>query len=697
MGSIGKNFSVTETSDGATLAVTAQNKGKLSNGDDSYAYYAYQVPLANDFSMSATITVNNYNTLFAGTTNTNQSSFGIVGFDEIYSGSNNTSNQLFLMAYAEKSSSSAAEMVAAKRHKGDSEKTILGSMSDSFGIKSAGGPFKVSIVKAGTNYVIKCDDKEVTVSDPDLFTADPYFGFFVARDASITVSDLQFSVDEKTVRDIKVVTPPAKTTYKIGEKVDLTGAEIEVTYTDGSTEIVDNNNVVVSDFDSSSKGARTMYVNKGVVSAPIDYTIVSDGVVSINLLSEPYINEYSVDMYFSTDGISAEAVIDTGEVIEMIYEGDYKEESASESDKRAPKYAFYLDGEKVDDTYIISEKNVGDKQVEVRAISSDSIEANDVKATYDVTITPERLTSLGIIAKPINVEFFTGQTFDYSGLIVKGIYTDAQGNTKESRLKEKDYIVEAPSLATAGTKTVNIVSAQNSSVKTSYDIDVFEKNFIEYTIKEYPIMTVQQGEAFDPKGLVVGAYFISGEVDAIPEDQYTLDLSQFDSSAVGKTTVNVVVNGTYGQATLPLEITVREKSEQIWKSAAFGQSTSTSSEKVTLNDDGSVTVYAAADSGKITADHDGIAYYYPRVPAEDNFTISGTVKVDYYLKNNDDTGRSGQEAFGIMLRDAIPLVDKNVDLSGAKNLSQQIDIMKQYDAVADMNDALIGEDGEPVV
>ncbi len=44
--------------------------------------------------------------------------------------------------------------------------------------------------------------------------------------------------EEKTVADIWVITMPAKTEYTKGEKIDLTGIEMGVAYTDGSSEIV---------------------------------------------------------------------------------------------------------------------------------------------------------------------------------------------------------------------------------------------------------------------------------------------------------------------------------------------------------------------------------------------------------------------------------------------------------------------------
>lgn len=44
--------------------------------------------------------------------------------------------------------------------------------------------------------------------------------------------------EEKTVADIWVITLPDKMEYNKGEEIDLTGIEVGVAYTDGSSEIV---------------------------------------------------------------------------------------------------------------------------------------------------------------------------------------------------------------------------------------------------------------------------------------------------------------------------------------------------------------------------------------------------------------------------------------------------------------------------
>ena len=59
---------------------------------------------------------------------------------------------------------------------------------------------------------------------------------------------------------IEIVSDPDKTSYIVGEDLDLSGLEIEATYSDGSTSYVDVSLDMVSGFDSSVVGTQTLTV-----------------------------------------------------------------------------------------------------------------------------------------------------------------------------------------------------------------------------------------------------------------------------------------------------------------------------------------------------------------------------------------------------------------------------------------------------
>ena len=103
---------------------------------------------------------------------------------------------------------------------------------------------------------------------------------------------------------------------------------------------------------------------------------------------------------------------------------------------------------------------------------------------------------------------------------------------------------------------------------------------------------------------------------------------------------------TSAESTMSIEVT--EDSEQEWTFAAFGTGVSLSTNKATVNDDGSITVASTGGKGKLVpASTDGLAFYYATIPASKNFTLSATVTIDSWILSN------GQEGFGLMAADAV--------------------------------------------
>lgn len=118
-----------------------------------------------------------------------------------------------------------------------------------------------------------------------------------------------------------------------------------------------------------------------------------------------------------------------------------------------------------------------------------------------------------------------------------------------------------------------------------------------------------------------------------------------------------------------------------WKSNEFGQSTSSTSNTVTVDDTNkTVTVTAgikdgSKTGGKITGSHDGISYYYTEIDPSKNFELSADIKVNFFAKPTADN----QEGFGIMARDAIgvngntdPFASNMVMVGGYRGLVQSV-------------------------
>lgn len=99
-------------------------------------------------------------------------------------------------------------------------------------------------------------------------------------------NNLVSSQASKKIVKIEITSLPAKTVYKIGEKLDLTGLVVTATYSDGTKGTIDNYGY--SGFESSTAGERSVIISKDGCTVSFKYTVTGklgdvnfDGKVSI--------------------------------------------------------------------------------------------------------------------------------------------------------------------------------------------------------------------------------------------------------------------------------------------------------------------------------------------------------------------------------------------------------------------------------
>ena len=94
---------------------------------------------------------------------------------------------------------------------------------------------------------------------------------------TVTYGDCTTTFDvevvENSVSSLNITSTPSKTSYYVGEELDLSGLEIEATYSDGSTSYVDVSLDMISGFDSSVAGTQTLTVTYGDCTATFDVEV----------------------------------------------------------------------------------------------------------------------------------------------------------------------------------------------------------------------------------------------------------------------------------------------------------------------------------------------------------------------------------------------------------------------------------------
>ncbi|MGN1101053.1 MAG: bacterial Ig-like domain-containing protein, partial [Huintestinicola sp.] len=134
-------------------------------------------------------------------------------------------------------------------------------------------------------------------------------------DGTLTVSYTFEKTAKAQVTAIEIAALPTKTTYLIGDKLDVTGGKIKVYYEDGESATVDMTAAMVSGFDSSVEGTQTLTVTYGGKTATFTVT-VEKGEVTIVPSDDNEGNAY-IDMSIEE---LMEAILDE-EDLELIAQG----------------------------------------------------------------------------------------------------------------------------------------------------------------------------------------------------------------------------------------------------------------------------------------------------------------------------------------------------------------------------------------
>ncbi|MDO4300701.1 MAG: bacterial Ig-like domain-containing protein [Clostridia bacterium] len=669
------NFNVTTTADNrVVMENTKVNNGKFSDGEDSIIYYAKEFEIGDDFEISAKVTIDEYNTMDESS-NPQQGSVGIAVLDSLYHKTDSVSydDGVFLGTYAE-SKNDDLTFRAVSRNSSD-KKEVGDALSDPISNTGSNlGTYTLSIKKVGNAYTLTCGDKSQVVEMTSLEDT-IYPCLYIARNVKATFSNVKAEKASKKPASMKIE-GSLKTDYTYGDSLDLTGAKVVVTYNDGTSEEVKD--YLVKGYNPKRIGKQTVTLVKG--NAKTDFTVEVKNleVKSIDADYLPLKSTYAKGDIFKTEGmqISCSYADGTSEILD------------------SDKYILKIDGKVIEDGTPLS--NAGKKQVKVYRADEEGI-SSKVTGNFYININKNSVDSLSI-KEPLKKIYYLGDELDTTGMVITSSYVDNTGKTVTEILKPCDYTVSGFDSEKTGDKTVIVTSAANPEISAGFKVNVFERQAERIEVSEYPRTTYGLGQEFNPADMVVSVVYDNGDVEAT--DNYTVDTSDFNTSVPGTTSVTISAEG-FESVTLP--ITVVSEMKNVWRSATFGQSSGydkgPESVGVTAENYGTVTgsinVKAWDGAGKITNDHDGMTYYFTQINGNSDFKLSADITVDKYLEhNNDDTKRNGQEAFGIMAKDVVPLEAEDgsitIDPDNAKIDAEGVVVPMNNNKVFASNMVLLG-------
>ncbi|SDZ46829.1 Ig-like domain (group 3) [Evansella caseinilytica] len=620
----GGNTSVERNPDPALLedgSVTLlATGGKVAAGDEGLSYYYKEVPADANFEIQTNALVKSFNSNSSIST-PNQKSFGLMVRNEVGEHGDSTVQTTDYVAVG------ALDTVM----KGFYKQSGAQSKFDPFAhanLPAAGEEFELSIRKSGDTFVVSVNGESETVSLENLLSETAYVGLYVARDAEVVFRDFDIQVDARKVTGLTVDTNEMKTEYLRGENLDLSGLNVTAQFSDGSQSVLSESDYIVTGFDSSEAGTNTITIHYNGQTKTIDLTIMELQVTELDIKYFPAKMTYYKGDTFNPQGF----------VVVANYENGF-----TFAELASDQYTFLIEGEDITSEYVF--ESAGQVEITVR-----STETPETTASFEVTVSDAEMKELKIRQAPVKTLYFLGDTLDLAGLSLYANYSDGQA----VRLMAGEFQVSSLDTTTPGEREVTLF---HKGVSTSFVVTVKEKELVAIEVTEYPRTTFFTGEEFEANGLAVSKVYDNSDKEVLAEADYTVDATAFNGNEAGTYDIQIAAADD-AVSSISYEVTVREKTEPEWKKMRFGQSTSNQLNYVEELEDGIIKVVALEGGGKITGDHDGIAFYYTEIDAEeDNFVLSADIKVIDYAK----TPHDGQESFGMMARDAVnPVQDASV-------------------------------------
>ena len=322
-------------------------------------------------------------------------------------------------------------------------------------------------------------------------------------------------VKEESISKLELVTKPTKTSYYIGEALDLDGLELKATYKDGTTETLNTASANVSTF--SSVDTKQVTLSFGTERVSFDVSVT--GIKDIEIVAEPESKVYEaaeLEDGFVTDGFKFKVNYTDGTANEDLpatifrYTGDFVNAGAqtisanyfgssvdfnievmnvTDLEITAPEKAYrygnaaaiedfgvtlvFGNGEKIasgdattefEYTVTLDTKVPGEAVATIVATNT----TYDITITKEVTVNVEVPTAIEVTTMPSKVLYQPGEEFDSEGMVVSLVYEDG----KKIKLNAADYTCRVDT-SEPGEKRVSVRSAiEGLDLRTNINITV---------------------------------------------------------------------------------------------------------------------------------------------------------------------------------------------------------------------------------
>ena len=393
------------------------------------------------------------------------------------------------------------------------------------------------------------------------------------------------TVKKDTVSEI-TVKAPEKTTYIVGEELDVTGGTVTATHVSGKTKELPLENEMCSGFDSSkAANAVTVTVSYEGCTDTFDVKVIENAIKSIELTTLPKV------AYFVGEELDV-----TGAVLTVTY-ANGSTESVAVTDQMISGFSSETAGEKtltvtygeksVEFTIIVSEAQITGIEISAEPkteywlgeeldvtggkilvhFSDNSTASVDMipsmiegfstetagtviltvnysgfTVIYTITVSEDKVTSIAVVNTP-KTEYFVGEEADLTDGSIEVTY--------KSGRKEVIPITEEmiASFTTEAPGTVN-VTVTYKDVTTYYTITVSKDDISSIELKTLPRTNYEIGDALDVSSGVIKVIYTSGKTVDVPMTSADITITGFTSAAAGEYTLTVNYEGCTTEYTI---------------------------------------------------------------------------------------------------------------------------------------------------
>lgn len=329
-------------------------------------------------------------------------------------------------------------------------------------------------------------------------------------------------IDPPDVVSISLKDMPYKTRYVVGEKLDMTGAVLELTYDTGAKGTSPVKTDWCTGFSSTKTGEKTVTIKYPDSTAKTTFKIEVVTEKSIKIIP-PKTLTYFVGDKEDRSGLSVSVVYSNG-------------------DSAVLESGYTVSG--------FSSTSAGEKTITVKY--------KDLSASYKISVFEPALDKIVIAKKPAKLSYYLGEKLDTAGIKVTAYYEN--GKTADVTSK----ITVTGDITSAGTKNITVSYTERDIKKTAtYSISVTDVQIKNIVFESYPTKTVYaEDEIFDPSGISIKVTYNNGKVETISDN---ILYSGFDTDTIGEKTVTL----HYGGYQLNLTVSVVVSQSHMHKEGPF--------------------------------------------------------------------------------------------------------------------------------